>query len=72
MEIEVFPEEAEGDSLVVGGAQRVETVIEAQDGQQYKILIVEADDEVMVVIHYPNSGREIVWSLMREKPNARR
>ena len=44
---------------------RVEVPLEAADGQQYKIIILDADDSVDVVIHYPDGDREIVWSLVK-------
>lgn len=46
---------------------RVETTQLSEDGQQYRIMLLDADDSFDVVIQYPNDEREIVWSLVRER-----
>jgi hypothetical protein len=46
---------------------RLETTIEADDGQQFIVILLDADDSFDVVIHYPNAQREAVWSLVRER-----
>jgi len=45
----------------------METIQEANDGQQYQIFFLDADDSFDVVVQYPNGEREIVWSLVRER-----
>ena len=46
---------------------RIEVTQEADDGQQYEIMLLDADDSFDVVVKYPNTEREIVWSLVRER-----
>lgn len=36
------------------------------DGQQYRIVILDAPDEFEVHIQYPNDQRECVWSLIQD------
>jgi hypothetical protein len=71
MDIDVFKRrptgEAYPDAKSTKNVARVETTIEADDGQQFKIILVDADDSFDLVVHYPDSQREIVWSLARER-----
>jgi hypothetical protein len=46
---------------------RVETSQEADDGQQYRIWLLDADDSFDVMVTHPNGINEIVWSLVRER-----
>ena len=69
MKIEITPHD-DTEGLIVDGALRVETTIETDDGQQYKVFFLDADDSFDVVVHYPNSEREIVWSVVRERKGA--
>jgi len=46
---------------------RIETTAVADDGQQYGIMLLDADDTFDVVVTWPNNEREIVWSLVRER-----
>lgn len=46
---------------------RIETTVEANDGQQYKVTVLDADDSFDIVVKYPNTESEIVWSLYRER-----
>lgn len=48
--------------------RRLEATFEAPDGQQYKAMLLDADDSYDIVIVAPNSEREIVWSLVKETP----
>ena len=46
---------------------RVETDIFADDGQQYQIWLLDADDSFDVVVRHPNGVNEVVWSIVRER-----
>jgi len=46
---------------------RIETVTTASDGQQFMIMLLDADDSFDVVVTWPDGEREIVWSLVRER-----
>jgi hypothetical protein len=46
---------------------RVDAFQEADDGQQYKIMLLDADDSFDIIVCYPNDQRECVWSLVRER-----
>jgi hypothetical protein len=46
---------------------KIETTIEADDGQQYRVMLLDADDSFDIVVTYPNDEREIVFSLVRER-----
>jgi len=48
--------------------RRLEATFEAPDGQQYKAMLLDADDSYDIVVVSPNSEREIVWSLIKEAP----
>lgn len=45
---------------------RAETTHVMADGQQYRMFILDADDTIDLVVHYPNGEREIVWSLAKD------
>lgn len=47
---------------------RIETTAEAADGQQFNIILLDADDTFDIIIEYPNNERECVWSLAKEPP----
>lgn len=46
---------------------RAEVAQEADDGQVFTIILLDADDSFDVAVKYPNGEREIVWSLVRER-----
>jgi hypothetical protein len=52
---------------VVTNIVRSEVVVEADDGQQYIVILLDADDSFDVVVHYPNGQREAVFSVTRER-----
>lgn len=52
------------------GIRRMEATFEAPDGQQYKALVLDADDSYDMVVVSPNGEREIVWSLLKEEPDS--
>jgi hypothetical protein len=64
MDIEVFT----GDKRtgLATGITRVQTTQLAPDGQQYTVFILDCEDSLDLVVCYPNSEREIVWSLVKE------
>jgi len=49
--------------------RRLEATFEAPDGQQFKAMLLDADDSYDIVVVSPNSEREIVWSLVKENPD---
>lgn len=67
MEISLFSPNAE-DGHVTRGLVRAEVSIVNYDEQQWKVILLDADDSFDVVIHYPTSEREVVWSLAKEPP----
>ena len=58
---------AEKNGTLTPNVARLETTAVANDGQQYGIMLLDADDTFDVVITWPNNEREIVWSLVRER-----
>lgn len=46
---------------------RIETTVEADDGQQYRIMLLDADDSFDIIVTFPDNENEIVWSLVRER-----
>jgi hypothetical protein len=46
---------------------RVETTTTSDDGQQFRVYFLDADDSFDVVVQWPDGEREIVWSLVRER-----
>lgn len=45
---------------------RAETTHVCGDGQQFTVFMLDADDSLDLVVHYPNGQREIVWSLVKD------
>jgi len=74
VELKVYHRTQEGDAektaQQVLNVFRVETTSEADDGQQYMIMLLDADDSFDIVVQYPDNQREIVWSLVRERYGA--
>ena len=48
---------------------RAETITTADDGQQFMVMLLDADDSFDVAVKWPNGESEIVWSLVREREN---
>jgi hypothetical protein len=46
---------------------RVETTTMSDDGQQFRLMMLDADDSFDFVVQWPDGEREIVWSLARER-----
>lgn len=46
---------------------RAETTAFADDGQQFRVILLDAEDSFDVVIEYPNDVRECVWSLAKDR-----
>jgi hypothetical protein len=46
---------------------RAETTTTSDDGQQFRVWLLDADDSFDVVVQWPDGEREIVWSLVRER-----
>lgn len=40
-------------------------LVDPKDDQQYKIIILDAEDSFDVVVHYPDGDREVVWNLLK-------
>jgi len=76
MDVDLYPRTQTGDAADVANSHlnvfRIATTAEANDGQQYMIMLLDADDSFDVVIQYPDNNREIVWSLVRERYGAER
>lgn len=53
-------------SLTVTDITRAETTFVAPDGQQFTVFILDAEDTLDLVVHYPSGEREIVWSLVKD------
>ena len=72
MDIDLYGRNEQGDAErkphQISDVMRIEVTQEAPDGQQYQIMLLDADDSFDVVVTYPNNQREIVWSLVRERP----
>ncbi len=45
---------------------RAEVPFVHKSEEQYKIIILDADDTLDVIIHYPTGEREAIWSLVKE------
>jgi hypothetical protein len=45
---------------------RAETTYVTRDGQQYKVFLLDAEDSLDMVVHYPNGNNEIVWSIVKD------
>jgi hypothetical protein len=58
---------ASPNAITLDDIVRAETMVEADDGQQFQVMLLDADDTFDVVITYPNGQREVVWSLVRER-----
>jgi hypothetical protein len=71
MDIDLFHSRKDGTAepkpQKVMNIARLETTVEADDGQQFRLIVLDADDSFDLVIQYPNDQREIVWSLIRER-----
>lgn len=63
-----FIEPADALNARLTGVRRVEATFEAQDGQQFKAMLLDADDSYDMVVVGPNGDREVVWSLVKEQP----
>ncbi len=55
-----------GSEQATADVVRAEIPIVNYDEQQWKVILLDADDSFDIVIHYPTSEREIVWSLAKE------
>ncbi len=55
------PEEA----TTLSSPHRIEVALVASDEQQYKVILLDADDSFDVIIHYPTGEREALWSLVK-------
>lgn len=67
MDINIVPRDKDIGPIEVQDALRIELTQIANDGTQYQIMLLDADDSFDVVVTYPNTEREIVWSLARER-----
>jgi hypothetical protein len=58
----------QGDTAVHDGLDvtRVETTHVTSDGQQYRMFMLDCDDTLDMVVHYPNGEREIIFSLVKD------
>jgi hypothetical protein len=48
-------------------ATRIEIPFVHQSERQYKIIVLDADDTLDVIIHFPDGEREAVWSLVKDE-----
>jgi hypothetical protein len=64
MDLSVFRGKTQVEFLT--NATRAETVIVIHGEEQYKVFMLDADDSLDVVVHYPSGEREIVWSLLKD------
>jgi hypothetical protein len=64
MDLSVYRGKAQVEFLT--NATRAETVMVVHGEEQYKVFILDADDSLDVVVHYPSGEREIVWSLIKD------
>ena len=58
---------AEKNGTLTPNVARLETTAVADDGQQFGVMLLDADDSFDVVVTWPNNEREVVWSLVRER-----
>jgi hypothetical protein len=66
MRIKSFQKESPTVARIHPEAVRVEVPLVAPDDSQYTVILLDAEDSFDVIIHYPDSEREIVWSLVKE------
>jgi len=71
MDVELYHRRPQGDAedhpTTDHNVVRAETTVVANDGQQFGVMLLDADDTFDVVVQWPNNEREIVWSLVRER-----
>jgi hypothetical protein len=61
LEVSAFGKEDEANE-----PHRVEVpMVATDDGQQYTVILLDAEDSFDVVVHYPDGDREIVWNLLK-------
>jgi len=53
--------------VVMTDIVRVETTIVSDGGEQFQVMLLDADDSFDVAVKWPNGESEIVWSLVRER-----
>jgi len=74
VDLDCFPRQPDGTATPTASTYesivRVETTQEADDGQQFRIWLLDADDSFDVVVVYPDGTHEIVWSVVRERSHA--
>lgn len=70
MRVELFKEDPEKSINLKAVVNRVEIPLVSAKDEQYKILIVDADDSLDIIVHCPNGEREAVWSLVKDGPEA--
>lgn len=62
----IFPKIG-GQTITNEHVRRAEhTVIHPPTEQEFTVIVLDADDSFDVVIHAPNSEREIIWSLVKD------
>ena len=53
------------DPSTITDPHRIEVPLIAPDEQQFKVILLDADDTFDVIIHYPTGERECLWSLVK-------
>lgn len=72
MDVDLYekPDEPQADAaprVEVCNVLRVETSIVANDEQEYRIILLDAEDTFDVVVEYPNKEREGVFSIVTSR-----
>lgn len=49
----------------IRGPHRIEVPLVSPTEEQFKVILLDADDTFDVIIHYPTGEREALWSLVK-------
>jgi hypothetical protein len=66
MDVDAWEQKDEQEAWRCENVVRLETSVRDDDGQEYKIMIIEGELTFDVAVQYPDGDREIIWNIMRE------
>ena len=52
--------------VTISDPHRIEVPLISPTEEQFKVILLDADDSFDVIIHYPSGERECLWSLVKD------
>jgi len=66
MQVELFTAGQQSPRHVLPHIIRCEIPFVAPNDEQYKYIILDADDSIDLIVHYPDGQREILFSVVKD------